>query len=167
MAVKTPITVYKRDYQGRFLLRYDGVLLEQSPTWLNLEARFVRDDVATDYVTFRRGDRMVEWFFTDRWYNIFELHNMEDDRLKGWYCNITRPAKFVYQNGIVSAVTSDDLALDVFVSPDGKLRILDEEEFESLDLSRYEQKAARDAVTHLQKIVKERVLPFDKIVSAI
>ena len=44
------------------------------------------------HATLRRGDRFIETYYTDRWYNIFEIHAREDDRLKGWYCNIAKPA---------------------------------------------------------------------------
>ncbi|OQY20658.1 MAG: hypothetical protein B6I35_10355 [Anaerolineaceae bacterium 4572_32.2] len=43
------------------------------------------------YVALEPSDRWTECFYTDRWYNVFEIH-AADDSLKGWYCNITRPA---------------------------------------------------------------------------
>jgi protein associated with RNAse G/E len=80
-------------------------------------------------VVFRRGDRFVEYYYTDRWYNIFAIHDRDDEKVKGWYCNIGMPA--VFQDGIVSYV---DLALDLWVSSDGKQTLLDEDEFEALRL---------------------------------
>ena len=49
--------------------------------------------------------------------------------IKGWYCNITRPARFG-----PGRVTAEDLALDVFVYPDGRTLVLDEEEFADMKL---------------------------------
>ena len=36
----------------------------------------------------------MECFYNDRWYNILEIHDRDDDRLKAWYCNVTLPAEF-------------------------------------------------------------------------
>ena len=67
-------------------------------------------------------------YYTDRWYNIFEIYDRDDGQIKGWYCNIGKPA--VIEDGVVSYV---DLALDLWVSADGKQTILDEDEFEELE----------------------------------
>ena len=34
----------------------------------------------------------METFYSDRWYNIFEIYDRDDDQFKGWYCNIGKPA---------------------------------------------------------------------------
>ncbi|MBI3362586.1 MAG: DUF402 domain-containing protein, partial [Chloroflexi bacterium] len=78
-----------------------------------------------------------------------------DDRLKGWYCNVTRPA--VITDGSVRAV---DLALDVFVYPDGRMLVLDEDEFVGLSLTKYEQRAARMALDELKQMVEAGLSPF-------
>jgi protein associated with RNAse G/E len=76
----------------------------------------------------RRGDRFLETFYTDRWYNIFEIHDRDDDRLKGWYCNIGFPA-VIEADDRISYI---DLALDLWVTPDGRQSVLDEDEFSAL-----------------------------------
>lgn len=149
------ITVVKNDHTGREVWRYEGHVLERDDTRVVLEARFNRSDVDLGYVTFRRGDRFVETFYTDRWYNVFQVHDV-DDRLKGWYCNVTRPATI--QDGIVRA---DDLALDVFVYPDGKTIVLDEDEFADLPLADDERQQARQALTEIQGRVANAEAPFD------
>ncbi len=78
----------------------------------------------------RTGDRFIETYFTERWYNVFEIHDREDDRLKGWYCNIGRPAVMESEN----TISYVDLALDLWVAPDGSQTVLDEDEFDALDL---------------------------------
>jgi predicted RNA-binding protein associated with RNAse of E/G family len=80
-------------------------------------------------IILKRNDRFVETFFTDKWYNIFEIYDRDDGKLKGWYCNITKPA--IIEDGSVSYV---DLALDLWVSADGKRKVLDEDELEELGL---------------------------------
>ena len=79
----------------------------------------------------------MEQFFSDRWYSIFEMHDVADDRLTGWYCNLSRPARF-RDDGI----EADDLALDLYVAPDGTVTLLDEDEFAALPLTDAERPGA-------------------------
>ncbi len=151
----TPIRVYKRDAYGTPILHYDGRLMLRTPQMIQLEAFFGRADVVTPYHTFRQGDRMVEWFFSARWYNIFELYAAEDGRLTGWYCNITHPAHLAADH-----VSADDLALDVMVYPDGTYTVLDEDEFAALDLDDATRQAARQGLNELLRWVSGREGPF-------
>lgn len=160
-----PVTVIKRDHRGQRLLSYQGQLLARGPTWLCLEARFTFPDHDAGYHVFRRGDRFVEWFYTDRGYNIFALHAADDDRLQGWYCNITRPARIDAPDsdpagGLI--VEADDLALDVFVRPDGTALVLDEDEFSALDLPADDRAAALAALADLRAHIAAGRPPFDE-----
>lgn len=152
------ITVIKSDHTGREILRYGGEVLARGESWVQLEAYFARDDVQADYVTFRMGDRLIEYFYSDRWYNIFELHDVDDDHLKGWYCNITRPAEID-----ADTVKADDLALDVFIAPDGAITVLDEDEFAGLPLDDDTRTQAQAAVDEIKRRVVARQAPFDRI----
>lgn len=152
------ITVIKCDHTGREVWRYSGRELALGPGWVQLEARFNRADVHTPYHTFRQGDRFVEWFFADRWYNIFAMHDVADDHLTGWYCNITRPARIA-----ADTVCADDLALDIFVSPQGAITVLDEEEFAALPLDEATRQGALAALAELIACVQTRQPPFDRI----
>lgn len=157
-AVPRPITVIKNDHTGKEVWRYEGTVLERTPTRIRLEARFNRDDLVLDYITFRRGDRFIEEFYSDRWYNIFEVHDAADDHLKGWYCNFTRPAQLGEDT-----VSADDLALDLFVAPDGTMLALDREEFESLPISDRERREVLKALAELQAQVSQRRPPFGQV----
>jgi predicted RNA-binding protein associated with RNAse of E/G family len=134
--------------------------LDRGPTWVQLEAFFNRADAHTAYHTFRHGDRFVEWFYSDRWYNVFEMHDADDDHLTGWYCNITRPARLE-----AAAIYADDLALDVFIAPDGTITVLDEDEFDALPLDEATRSQARAALDELQQRIAVRAAPFDAVTS--
>ena len=123
------IKVQKKNPAGQVTYEYEGVLLSRDDQTIVLEALFDRADMPFMDVVFKTGDRFVEYYYTDRWYNIFAVHDRDDGRVKGWYCNIGKPA--VFENGIVSYV---DLALDLWVSTSGKQTVLDEDEFEALGL---------------------------------
>lgn len=151
------ITVYKLDHHGQYLWHYTGQVLERTPTQIVLEARFNRDDYPTDYHTFKKGDRFVEWFYTDRWYNVFAIHHRDTDELEGWYCNITRPARFEED-----AIYAEDLALDVMIYPDGRTRLLDEDEFIALDIDPDTRHRAEAALEELLALAARHAPPFSK-----
>jgi uncharacterized protein len=154
----TPITVYKQDHHGAVTWSYSGMLLERTPDTMIIEARFNRDDHDSGYVVWRRDDRFVEYFYADRWYNIFAVHDVSDDRLKGWYCNITRPAQLGE-----SDIRNSDLALDVWVYPDGRTLTLDEDEFDALDIDADTRESARAGLSVLLTHIARRDAPFDRI----
>jgi predicted RNA-binding protein associated with RNAse of E/G family len=153
-----PITVIKNDHTGREVWRYRGQVLDRGATWVKLEAYFNRPDLQTEYHLFRRGDRFVEWFYSDRWYSLYQMHDADDDHLTGWYGNISRPAVLH-----PDVITADDLALDLFVWPDGTIRVLDEDEFAALPLDEATRGSARQALEELRQRVIHRQAPFDRI----
>ncbi len=152
-----PVTVHKLDDRGHETWRYTGGVLERTATRLRLEARFDRQDISLPGLRLRRGDRFVETFFTDRWYNVFAVHDVDDGRLKGWYCNVTRPAR-LSQDG--EHVYAEDLALDLIVLPDGRWQVMDEEEYAALDLSLDERRQALHALAELQTMAAAQRGPF-------
>lgn len=158
-------TIRKLDLAGRETYAYPGALLARTPTSITLEAFFSRyERLDLGYAVFERGDRFVETFFTDRWYNIFEIYAAETNHLKGWYCNLARPA--VIEDGAEATpptVSAVDLALDVWVSPAGAAHVLDEAEFAALPLRPQEIGAVRAACAELLDLARHRAGPFAKI----
>jgi uncharacterized protein len=150
------VTVIKNDEAGKEVWRYDGEIIQRGDTHIVLEAFFNRDDRDSGYIVWRRGDRFVEHFYTNRWYNIFEIHDVETDAIKGWYCNITRPAHFAD-----TTIASDDLALDLFVYPDGRTLLQDEDEFAALPVSEEDRAQAQAALQQLLAMVEQHQSPFE------
>lgn len=124
------IKVQKKNPTGEVTYEYEGVLLSRDENSITLEAFFDREDMPFMGIVLKKGDRFVEHYYTDRWYNIFAVYDRDNGKLKGWYCNVGQPA--VIEDGIVWYV---DLALDLWVSASGKQTVLDEDEFEKLDLN--------------------------------
>lgn len=148
------IKVLKKNLSGEVVYEYEGELLHRDENSLTLEALFTRDDMPFMDVVFKKDDRFVETYHADRWYNIFEIHDRDDDSLKGWYCNIGMPA--VIEDGVVSYV---DLALDLWVSVDRKQTVLDEDEFESLELSEGVRAGALKGLEDLKSLFKNKRPP--------
>ena len=153
--MRTPITVHKLDETGCEVWRYDGVVIHRTTTSLTLEALFDRQDLEFQGMLLRRGDRFVETYYSDRWYNVFAIYDVDDDHHKGWYCNITRPARIEANH-----VYAEDLALDLIVTPDGERIVVDEEEFAMLEISPEERQQAWETLGRLQTMAAIRDGPF-------
>ena len=148
-ALPTPgsqMRVLKRNLAGEVIWQYEGRVLRCDSESVVLEAFFNLPDMPMVDAAFKRGDRFVETFYSARWYNIFEIFDRDDGKRKGWYCNISKPAEL--QRGIVSWV---DLALDLWVAADGKQTLLDEDEFETLELDPAAKRTAWSAVEELRE----------------
>ena len=147
--------VQKKNPAGLVTYEYAGVLVSRDESMITLEALFDRADMPFMDVVFKQGDRFVEYYYTDRWYNIFAIHDRDDGQIKGWYCNVGMPA--VIEDGVVSYV---DLALDLWVSAEGKQTILDEDEFAALNLHDELSGSALKGLEELRILFKNNRPPF-------
>jgi predicted RNA-binding protein associated with RNAse of E/G family len=109
-------------------------------------------------VVFEPGDYLYEHFYTDRWYSVFEIH-ASDGQLKGWYCDLARPALFHAEY-----IESEDLALDVCVSPDRQtITVLDEDDYAHLELDVHEpvaHESVQAALIQLRALAQQGRDPF-------
>ncbi len=152
------LTVKKLNLHRELVIAYEGTVLERTSQAIVLEARFSRETMDLGYTIFEHHDRFIEYFFSDRWYNIFEIHSVHDDHLKGWYCNIVQPA--VFAEGTIEQV---DLALDMWINPDGSYRVLDQAEFDALEIDRATRRRAQQAVGELIYLLYHHAAPFTSI----
>lgn len=138
---------------------YHGELLHAELSHLLIHARWERPRLDLCYVVFEPGDHFYEHYYTDRWYNIFEVRSAAD-ALKGWYCNVTRPAQVKGDT-----ITSEDLELDLFVPPDRhNIRRLDLDEFKARGLDASDpaaHAAALAALDELEHMARAGTPPFD------
>ncbi len=152
--MSSAITVLKKNLRDEVTWQYSGQVLQRGPAWVKLEALFNRADMPFMDTILKKDDRFVETFYSDRGYNIFEIYDRDDGKLKGWYCNIGRPA--VILDGSVSYV---DLALDLWVSADGRQTVLDEDEFAALDLEPPERALALRDLDELKQWFEHKKPP--------
>ena len=156
MPVLNPaITVIKRNLAGQVVIQYSARVLRSRSNYVVLEARFNHADTPILDAILKSNDRFVEIYYTDRWYNIFAVHDRDDDRIKGFYCNIGCPA-VLESGGRISYV---DLALDLWVAPDGTQTVLDEDEFTALDLDAETRRQARAGLKELQQLFSDHKNP--------
>jgi hypothetical protein len=149
------VTVRKLDHAGREVISYPGDVLERGADAIVLRTSWDREPMDLGFVVLEPDDDWTETFYAERWYNVFEIR-AGDGHLKGWYCNVTRPARITEQE-----VAAEDLALDLWVEPDGKTKVLDEDEFAELPLPPEERARACQALTELESRAAEGLPPFD------
>ncbi|TVQ27242.1 MAG: DUF402 domain-containing protein [Spirochaetaceae bacterium] len=152
-------TVYKLDHTGREKLHYPAELLARNTVQghIAVSAVFALDSADGGAFELTKGDRMVEHFFEDRYYNVFEVSS-PDGTLKGYYCNITRPAVLTD-----TEIRADDLALDISVNPAGEYMILDKDEFDELPIPDHERTVALSAAETLLALIQEASWPFERL----
>jgi len=148
------IKVQKKNPAGEVTYEYEGILLSHAENSITLEALFDREDMPFMDIVLKKGDRFVEHYYSDRWYNVLAVYDRDNGELKGWYCNIGEPA--VIEDGLVSYV---DLALDLWVSANGKQTVLDEDEFEKLDLNEELSARALSGLNELKLLFKNNKPP--------
>ncbi|MDT9693176.1 DUF402 domain-containing protein [Streptomyces sp. P9(2023)] len=135
---------------GRTKIRYPARLLANDGTRLTVRAPWAAEGVRDfGFVRFEPGDVFVEHYWRDRWYAVKEVRS-SDGSLKGWYCDITRPAAV---DGSGSTIVVEDLDLDLWVSADGsEVLRLDEDEFAASGLAAADPEAAARAVEALDEL---------------
>jgi len=148
------VTIIKLNIHGEETWRYSGIVMAANEKGVLIEAFFNRDDLPFHGITLKRNDRFLEVYFYDRWYNIYEIYDRDDDTLKGWYCNITKPVMVAD-----STLSYVDMALDLLVFPDGRMLLLDENEYQDLNVSAEDDLQARAGLSELKEMFNGKT-PF-------
>ena len=149
------ITVVKLNPRGEPQTRYQGEIVARSTAGIVIQAYWRHAPKELGYTRFEPGDRFTEYYYTDRWFNIFDIASAGGQR-KGWYCNIAQPASI--SAGTIEQV---DLLLDVWVDPRGTPLVLDEDEFAADTALSAEQRAgAQQGLQALLQMITEQRQPF-------
>ena len=152
------VTIVKLNPQGEEKTHYSGDIVEQDAQHVVIQARWTRKRHDLGYVVFETGDQFTEYYYTSRWYNIFDIATTDGKR-KGWYCNVAEPA--VIQAERIEQV---DLLLDVWVDPDGTSLVLDEDEFAAdTTLSDEQHRGAKEGMQALLRMIADRQEVFSEI----
>jgi len=119
------VTVNSRKYDGAIRRTWNAELVTCEPPFIKLIGVFDKTVEHSDLGVIETGTTSYEYFWTDRWHNIFRFHN-RDGSLRNFYVNLSMPPTF-------DAQTLDyvDLDIDIVVWPDGALDVLDRDDFEA------------------------------------
>lgn len=151
------VIIKKLDPDNRETASYRGKLREREPDYISFDTRWTREKLSLGYVDLIPGEKWIEYYYPGRWYNIFRIGDTEGN-LKGFYCNIIKPV--MIEKNVLRWI---DMALDIWVEPDGSHLLLDEEEFEELDPPDNEREEAMGAVVELKEMIDEREGPFAEL----
>ncbi|GAA1314776.1 MULTISPECIES: DUF402 domain-containing protein [unclassified Streptomyces] len=133
---------------GRTKIRYPADVVRDDGVRVTVRAPWAAPGVRDfGFVRFEPGDVFTEHYWRDRWFAVKEVRTGAGG-LKGWYCDITRPA--VLRDG---ELLVEDLDLDLWVSADGSSVLrLDEDEFEESGLAGRDPAAAGAALRALDEL---------------
>ncbi|HVB72138.1 MAG TPA: DUF402 domain-containing protein [Ktedonobacteraceae bacterium] len=152
------VTVVKLNPLGEVRIQYEGEMIKRLSDGVVIQAYWKQPAKDLGYTRFEPGDSFTEYYFTNRWYNIFDIASADGQR-KGWYCNIAQPAS-IFEDRIEQI----DLLLDVWVDPRGSTLVLDEDEFEAdHTLDAQVRQRALDALQVLLQVIAAREEPFMSI----
>jgi hypothetical protein len=146
-------------FDGTEHRRWRAQLLRREGALLLLDARFEEEIRHALLGTVERGTLSVEYYWLDRWYNVFRFHEPTGE-LRNYYCNVNVPPTF--DGRVLSYV---DLDIDILVAPDLSYSILDRDEFEAnaalYDYPAHVRERAQEALAELVTLIESRRFPFD------
>ena len=154
----TPISVRVLKYDGTEYRRWNGRIARQDGSLIVLHCEFEEAVTHELFGTIPLGTKTIEYYWLDRWYNIFQfLGSAGQTRL--FYCNVGRPPVLTSETlGYV------DLDIDVLVEADLSYQVLDLDEFEAnavrFGYSGEVRSKAQAAVSELIKMIETRQFPF-------
>ena len=147
-------------YDGREHRRWPARIAKSDGPLLVLDAVF-DEEIEHDLLgTIASGTISTEYYWLDRWYNVFRFSD-PDGELKKFYCNVNTPPRF--DGDVLSYI---DLDIDVVVERDLTYKILDEDDFER-NAKQYSypeevQGNARRALAELAQLIESRSFPFNE-----
>jgi len=152
------ITVRAHKYDGSEHRSWKAKLLRQEGSLLVLDGTFDAEIKHDLLGTIACGTKSIEYYWLDRWYNIFRFAEPTGE-LRSYYCNVNVPPAF--DGEILSYV---DLDIDILVEPDLSYRIVDLEDFtQNAERFRYSEDVrtqARQGLERLVELIQSRAFPF-------
>ncbi|OKJ71780.1 DUF402 domain-containing protein [Streptomyces sp. CB02460] len=133
---------------GKTKIRYPAAPVADDGTRVTVRAPWAAPGVRDfGFVRFEPGDVFTEHYWRDAWFAVKEVRTGTGE-LKGWYCDVTRPA--VLRDG---ELVVEDLDLDLWVSADrSEILRLDEDEFAASGLAARDPDAAKAALAALDEL---------------
>jgi len=152
-------TINSRNYDLTIRRSWKCTLLKQTGSLIILAGKFEDDVKHPELGLIRRGTISYEYYWLDRWYNVFTFHE-PDGALRNYYCNVNMPP--IYKEGVLDYI---DLDVDVVVWDDFSYKVLDRNEYKaSAALFDYPEQVTLQverAVDELIGLIERKEFPFD------
>jgi protein associated with RNAse G/E len=153
------VLVISRSYDLSVRRSWKARLTRSERPLLELVGEFDRDVEHADLGLVARGTVSYEYYWLDRWYNVFRFHE-PDGTFRNYYCNINMPPRF--EDGVLDYV---DLDIDVLVWPDGRQDVLDRADFDAsakkFDFTDDLKGRVDRALNEMLDLIGRREFPFD------
>lgn len=154
-------TINARKFDGTLHRTWKANLIQEKDSLLLFVGVFEKEIEHRDLGVIRRGTISYEYYWLDRWYNLFRFHEPNGD-LRNYYFNINMPP--IFENKVLDYV---DLDIDIVVWKDFTFEVLDKDEFaeNSLKYNYSEELTSKvfSNLNELERLIKLRKFPFDEI----
>ncbi len=155
------ITVRVFKYDGTEYRNWSAHVARREAALIVLDAEFEIDIAHHLLGHIARGTRTIEYYWLDRWYNVFRFLN-DGGTTRLYYCNINMPPQV--ESAVLSYV---DLDIDILVQPNLSYQVLDRNEFESnarkYGYSDEVKQHARAAVDEVVSLIEIPKFPFSEM----
>jgi len=143
------ITINSRKYDQSIRRTWSAELIKRSHSLIVVAGEFDRDIEHPGLGSINRGTVSYEYYWLDRWFNIFRFHE-PDGALRNYYCNVAMPPTLA--NGVLDYV---DLDIDIVVWPDRKYEVLDRDDFEQNALKYgYSEQVLRQTANSVDAVIR-------------
>jgi uncharacterized protein len=154
------VTINSRKYDLTIRRSWQARLIETKGSLLVFVGVFAEGVQHPDLGRISSGTISYEYYWLDRWYNVFRFHE-PDGTFRNWYCNINMPPKF--EGSVLDYV---DLDIDILIWPGKEPIVLDEDEFEeNAALFNYPEEVitgSRTGLALLQRDIEAQAFPFSE-----
>lgn len=151
------INSFKLD--GKIHRSWKAEIIEKTEDLLIFRGIFEKEIKHSHLGVIRPGTVSYEFYWKNRWYNIFRFHEPEG-ALRNYYCNINQPPAI--ENNRLNYV---DLDVDVLVWTDLSFEILDLDEFEEnskrFGYSNELREKVDGSLAEILRLIKNKDFPFD------
>jgi protein associated with RNAse G/E len=152
-------TINSRKYDQKIRKSWKCRFIEQVDSMMVFIGEFDEDVAHPGLGPIARGTVSREYYWLDRWYNIFRFSE-PDGKFRNFYCNVAMPPDVVGET-----LDYIDLDIDLIVWPDKTVETLDEDDF-AANSARFNypesvKMNAFSAVQELRHLIEIRQFPFD------
>lgn len=153
------VQINARKFDNKIHRSWKCKIIERRNSLLVFVGEFAEEIIHKDLGIIKRGTISYEYYWLNRWYNIFRFHE-PDGNLRNFYCNVNAPP--IFEDGILDYI---DLDIDVLVLKDYSYQVLDVEEFEYNSVKyKYPENVIEKAKKSLDELIckiEKRRFPFD------
>lgn len=157
--MKSSITINSRKFDGRVHRSWKCSLIERRDSLLVFVGTFEKEINHPELGVINRGTTSYEYYWLNRWFNIFRFHEPNGD-LRNFYCNVNMPPTFL--DNVLDYI---DLDIDIVIWKDFSLKVLDCNEFEEnskvFNYSDELKVKVKDTLDELLSMINLRQFPFD------